>query len=488
MKLTPSIPTLIISALLIAVSSADEPPNLVFLFTDDQSFNTLGCYGNPDVKTPHIDQLAIDGIAFDRHYDTTAICMASRANVMTGMFEYKTGCNFEHGPLLREHWQKSYPILLREAGYRTAFAGKFGFEVADKPDSKGELPEADFDQWGGGPGQTHYATARNRSMAKYAAEFPHSSRSYGAFGRDFIRTAAAADQPYCLSISFKAPHQPATPDPLDNHVYAGKTFSRPANYGRENGEHFALQSREGRQYERFESWGYADNYDAVMALYHQQIYAVDVAVGMIREAIVESGEADNTVIIFTSDNGFFCGSHGYGSKVLPYEEASRVPLIMLDPRHENSGRQLRCKALTGNVDIAPTLLELAGLPIPDNIDGKSLVALYDDPTATTHESLPLINVWGPRACHSLGVVTADAKFIYWPWDKGDFEPTEEYYQLSSDPNELSNAIADPARAAGVNHLRTLYDAAVSHWQKHAVPYHNYQPFGKIFERRQASIK
>ena len=142
----------------------------------------------------------------------------------------------------------------------------------------------------------------------------------------------------------------------------GKPSRSPSNYGREHGEHFSKQSKQGRQYVRFEEWGYHDKYDEVMATYHQQIYAIDVAVGMIREALEEQGVADNTVIIYTSDNGFFCGSHGYGSKVLPYEEASRVPLIIYDPRHPNSGKQLRCDALTGNIDFAPTILKLAGLP------------------------------------------------------------------------------------------------------------------------------
>lgn len=107
-------------------------PNIIFLLSDDQSTYSMGCYGTPGAKTPNLDKLADDGIVFDNHYDTTAICMASRANVLTGMFEYKTGCNFEHGDLLREHWLKSYPMLLRKAGYRTAFAGKLGIEVTDE--------------------------------------------------------------------------------------------------------------------------------------------------------------------------------------------------------------------------------------------------------------------------------------------------------------------------------------------------------------------
>ena len=105
--------------LLSATVANAAKPNIVFLMSDDQSTYTMGCYGNPDVQTPNLDRLAADGMAFDNHYNTTAICMASRANVMTGMYEYKTGCNFSHGEMLTAIWKKSYPMLLREAGYMT---------------------------------------------------------------------------------------------------------------------------------------------------------------------------------------------------------------------------------------------------------------------------------------------------------------------------------------------------------------------------------
>lgn len=467
-----------------SVDAADKRPNIIFLMADDQSTYSMGCYGTPKAKTPNLDQLAQDGIIFDHHYDTTAICMASRANVMTGLYEYRTGCNFEHGPMMQNTWQNSYPMLLRNAGYTTAFAGKFGFEVKDSPDAKGkgDLPEGDFDRWGGGPGQTAYETKKNRSMAKYAKEYPHSTLSYGAFGRDFVRDSSKGDKPFCLSISFKAPHQPVTPDPRFDDVYAGESFTKPANYGRENGEHFSMQSRQGRQYERFVSWHYSDKYDEVMAKYYQQIYAIDVAVGMIREALAEAGSAENTVIIYTSDNGFMCGSHGYGSKVLPYEESSRVPLIMFDPRHSNSGKKLRSDALTGNVDFAPTILELAGVDAPAGLDGRSLVRLYEDPKAAVHDSLPLINVWGPKEMHSLGIVTKDWKYIFWTYAEGDFQPTEELYNLEDDPLELKNVAADASQTASLKQMQELYDRHIAAWNVLAVPYNNYQKYATIFDR------
>ncbi len=479
-----------LSVLLVAVlraelaTSADQRPNIIFLMADDQATYSMGCYGAPEARTPNLDQLAKEGIVFDNHYDTTAICMASRANVMTGLYEYRTGCNFEHGPMMQDIWKQSYPVLLRDAGYTTAFAGKFGFEVKESPNAagKGEMPEGDFDRWGGGPGQTSYATAKNKSMLKYAKEFPHSTLSYGEFGRDFVKNASKGEKPFCLSISFKAPHHPVTPDPRFDEIYAGMTFTRPANYGRQNGEHFSMQSRQGRQYERFFSWNYADKYDAVMAKYYQQIYAIDVAVGMIRDALVEAGTSENTVIIYTSDNGFMCGSHGYGSKVIPYEESSRVPLIMFDPRHESSGKKFRSDALTGNVDFAPTILNLAGVAIPNGLSGRSLLPLYDNPEAAIHHSLPLINVWGPKEVHSLGVVTKEQKYIFWSYAEGEFQPTEELYDLGSDPLELKNLAADASQTVALKEMRTVYDQHIAAWKVLAVPYNNYQKFATIFDR------
>lgn len=462
--------------------AADGRPNIIFLMSDDQTTYSMGCYGTPGVKTPNLDRLAADGIIFDSHYDTTAICMASRANVMTGMFEYKTGCNFEHGAMMKNIWGRSYPMLLRQKGYMTAFAGKFGFEVTNRPGRKGVLPESDFDHWGGGPSQTYYQTKRNKSMAKYAKKYPHSTLSYAAFSADVIRDAAENNKTFCLSISFKAPHRPVSPDPQFDHIYAGATFTKPANYGREHGTYFSEQSRQGRQYERFDSWNYSDKYDEVMAKYYQQIYAIDVAVGRIRESLAKHKLTDNTVIIYTSDNGFLCGSHGYGSKVLPYEEASRVPLIMFDPRHKNSGKQLRCDALTGNVDFAPTILTLAGLPVPDNMDGQNLMTLYDNPKAAIHETLPLINVWGPRKVHSLSVVTKDWKYIYWPYAAGDFKATEELYNTTRDPLELKNLMTDPKSVPSLEKMRRLYDQTHAAWKSERVPHHDYKKYDVIFDR------
>ncbi len=461
------------SALLAAETGPERRPNIVFLLADDQCAYSVGCYGNKDVRTPNMDKLGHEGVIFDNHYVTTSICMASRASIATGMYEYKHGCNFGRGGLEPSTWQQSYPMLLRKAGYFTGFAGKFGMGGVNTPDDS-------FDVWGGGPGQTAYTTAKNKSMVQYARKYPHSTLSYGAFGQDFIKSAVKSDKPFCLSISFKAPHKPATPDPRFDGIYDGIDFTKPANHGRANGEHLSPQSKRGRQYERGISWGYESEYNDAMRPYHQQIYGIDVALGMIRQQLKRSGVADNTVIIYTSDNGYICGSHGYGSKVLPMEESARVPLMIHDPRHPSSGKKLRCGALTANIDFAPTILDLAGLPIPEDMDGKSLIGLLDNPQGEIRSTLALMNVWGIVPTYSHTVVTKQWKYTYW-WHAGDgMEPVEELFDMEKDRLEMHNLALSPEYKQALEMMRTEYDKELGLWKKHAVP--RYMTFAKLFDR------
>lgn len=459
------------------VGHEQVPPNIIFLMADDQNTFSMGCYGNPEVETPNMDRLANDGMIFDRHYDTTAICMGSRANVFTGMYEYKTGCNFVHGDMSEQIWSKSYPARLREAGYLTAFAGKFGIVV----DGKG-ICEDEFDFYGGAKGQTNYATSKNFSMKRFAKKYPHSTLSYGAFGKEVIRKSLEKKKPFCLSISFKAPHRPTTPDPRFDHVYQGKKFTKPANYGRRYGEHLSPQSKQGRQYERFESWGYDKNYDEVMATYYQQIYAIDFALGMIRDELKSQKIVENTVIIYTSDNGFICGSHGYGSKVLPMEESSRVPLIIFDPRVESSGKKVRCDRLTGNIDFAPTILELAGLEATENMDGRSLLPLLENPREGGHGSLALINTFPPAPTTCMSIVSGLFKYTYWWFENNEMKPTEELFNLKNDPLELTNLVQVPEHKKNLGMMRKNYDVQLKHWKKEAVKGNGYQKYITLFDR------
>lgn len=468
------------------LASKDSRPNIILLLTDDQAFTTIHAYGNPQVKTPNIDKLVEKGVSFRNNYATTSICMASRASIMTGMYEYKTGCNFMHGPLHQSKFERSYPVLLRKAGYYTGFAGKFGFAVtadtvkSEKDNTYDVLPVDQFDWWAGGVGQTSYVTAKNKYLASYAEKYPHSTRAYGAACCDFIRKAVKTGKPFCLSMSFKAGHRPNTPDPFFDDVYANTRWEKPANFGRENGRHLALQSKLGRQYiNMFRGFGYEKEYQETIRKYQQLIYGVDYAVGKIIEELERKGIADNTVIIFTSDNGYNCGAHGFGGKVLPYEEGSRTPLIIYDPRKGEKG--VWSSSLTANIDLAPTILELAGLAIPKNMDGKSLVPVIDNPDIKVREALPLIQAWGTAPSIALTIVNEDYKYLYWPFAENT-EASEELFYLKEDPMEMQNVIYDQEHREELEKMRSFYDKALINWQHEAVKDANYREFAVLYNR------
>ncbi|WP_139956970.1 sulfatase family protein [Flavicella sediminum] len=468
-------------------AQSDKRPNIIFLLSDDQTSIATGCYGNTQVVTPNMDNLASEGVQFMNHYNTTAICMSSRATIMTGMYEYKTGCNFMHGPLKPEKFENSYPLILRRAGYYTGFAGKFGFAVSDGDDwnesTNDALPTTAFDQWGGGPGQTNYQTAKNPCIASYAKKYPHSTRAYGAWAHDFIKSAKQSGKPFCMSISYKAPHLPFTPDRYFDYVYKNKKYKKPANYGAENATHLAPQAKTGRQYNAYDFWRDSEeNYQEAIQKYNQLIHGVDYSLGMIRKSLEELGVDENTIIIFTSDNGYSCGAHSFGGKVLPYEEASKSPLIIYDPRTaENKGVQR--DVVTGNIDMAPTILSYAGIKIPKNMDGEALQTLIVKPKKFGREAVTLTNMWGNDEIQEMAVVTKDWKYIYWQYADHRMEPTEELFHLGKDRLEMANLASNPAYKKQLKKMRSLYDKKLKHLAKHVVKEHDYPKYKILFDRK-----
>jgi arylsulfatase A-like enzyme len=462
-----------------------DKPNIIFLLTDDQASWSVG-YNNPEFLTPEIDKLAQQGVRFTRHYNTSAICMASRANIMTGKHEYKTGTNFMHGNMSREIFANSYPILLRKAGYYTGFVGKFGFETPPNksqglPKAYQNLPVDLFDVWYGGKKQTSFNTSKNHYIKKFADKYPHATSANGAAAIEFIEQAQQKKQPFMLSVSFKAPHAPVDPDPQFDKLFANRKYSRPENYWRSNGQHLALQAKLGRQYLTKDGFGFAPaTYNRRMAQYNQQIYGVDVVIGQIRASLAQLDLTDNTVIIFSSDNGYFNGNHGFSRKVLPYEESVSSPMIVLDPRkpeaHYNKVNQL-----TANIDIAPTILALAGVPKPSALDGKDIMMLSKDNALVNHQYLPLINVWGSAPAQGLAVVTTKWKYIYWFYGDG-VQPTEELFDLVNDAGEMLNLAKVVSHQPTLEQMRSYYDQQVVLWRDNAVSFNGYKPYAVLFDR------
>lgn len=473
---------------------AQEKPNIIFILVDDQSYLSAGFNGNDVIKTPNLDKLAGEGVVLDNYYNTTAICMASRAQIMTGMMEYKTATNFMHGSLSDAKFAKSYPMLLKDSGYEVSFAGKFGFPKTKETVTSSAhhdysiMAVDDFDVWRGGIGQTSYTTSENKYMVDYGDKYPHSTRAYGAWATDYIKSKEKNnDQPFCMSISFKAPHIPNKPDPFFDSVYEGVTFPYPENYGPENAKHLPEQARNGRQYlSIFDKYGYnTDKFQESVRNYYQLIYGVDYAVGMIVEALKESGLDKNTVIIYTSDNGYFLGAHGFAGKVLPYEEGAKAPFIFFDPRNKNMGKKLRSKSLAGNIDIAPTILDLAGISAPSNMDGKSILPIIDNSKKEIREFLPVVNMWGTIPTHAMSIQTEDYKYIYWPYEGHGMKSAEELYNKKNDSYEKVNLAENKRYRKVLKKMRVYYDEQMVILKNEGVDYNNYGWYKTYFDRNVA---
>jgi arylsulfatase A-like enzyme len=472
-----------------SVCTADERPNIIFLLTDDQRWDAAGFMGNTEIKTPHLDKLAADGMVFENHFNTTSICMPSRASIMTGKYEFITGVSFGRGNMKPEDWARTYPMLLREAGYYTGFAGKLGFDVDFADKKKGDkysvLPVNDFDKWGGWPKQGSYTTQRNQYLKKYADEYPHVTRALGAFAQDFIRDSVKQEKPFCLSISFKAPHSPKTADPIWDDLYEGVTFSKAANFGLEHTAHLAPQSSLGRQrLELWDEYSTPDNYQKNLSTYYRQIYGVDYAVGMIREELERLGLADDTIIIYTSDNGYFLGSHGFGGKVLPYEDGTHVPMVIFDPRNTTSHGK-RAAGITSGIDIAPTILTYAGINVPENMNGENLQPIMNNPKTRVRDQLLQIQVWNQQRndiIGSLGVVTEKYRYTYWYYANDEMQPTEELFDRINDRHETRNLAVNPEHRETLEAMRKLYDTNLETWKALRTDQYGYDTYDRIADR------
>jgi arylsulfatase A-like enzyme len=386
----------------------------------------------------------------------------------------------------RRIFANSYPVQLRQAGYFTGFAGKIGFVIEGE---KFKAFEKEFDVWAGGPGQTKYRTDKNKGIAKYADRYPHCSRAYGAWAQDFLKAAKQSGKPFCMSVSFKAPHLPFEPDPIDLKLYESKkVFTRPLNYGVENGKHLSVQVHTSRAATGYREW--VNDYDNTARLYYALITGVDAAVAMIREELARDGLDKNTVIIFTSDNGYNSGSHGFGDKVIPYEEGSKAPLIIYDPRLPKEYGGKVCNAVTSNVDATATIFALSGVPAPEGNDGKSLLPLLTNPAGRVRDWLPLFNFWGIQSAQSLAVVSPEWKYIYWYYGgHGErrfsglqMKPTEELFHLSKDRIEMVNIAKGSEFAAELEKARAAYDAELVAMKAKVIKGHGYEPYPVLFDR------
>lgn len=448
---TKTLLTIIVLLMSARAAVAASRPNLVFILTDDQRNDTLGCAGHPIVKTPVIDSLAARGVRFRNAFVTTSICAASRASLLTGLYERSHGYTFGTLPIAKALTDRSYPALLRQAGYRTGFVGKFGVGVT------GNAKEEMFDYF--------HPLNRNPYFKKQKdGSLRHLTEIAGDRAIEFI-DAQSSERPFCLSVSFNASHAedsdkadhfpwPKAVDGMYEDVPIPQPrFSDPAIYAGHPG--FLKRSINRERF--FWRWNAPEKYQDNMRAYFRMLSGIDRVVGRVLDSLAQRGLADNTVIVYSGDNGYYMGQRGFAGKWSHYEESLRVPLIIYDPRPESGRRGRILDPMALNIDIPATLLDYAGVTLPDSYQGQSLVAWVQGKTQANWRNdffcEHLMNV-GERIPKWEGV--RSERYVYARY----FEQTPVYeylHDLDTDPDQLTNLIGDSAHAAALHSMRKRTD-------------------------------
>lgn len=429
-------------------------PNVVFVITDDQRWDSLGATGHPFARTPHIDRLAREGALFRNFFTTTPLCSPSRASFLTGQYAHRHRVvnNDRLGQDVISHTLETFPRRLREAGYETAFIGKWhmGFDDSRRPG---------FDHWISFKGQGTYldpvvnVDGRQLQLDGYMTDWLN-RRALEFVGRR--RT-----KPFLLYLSHKALHVPYLPARRHESLYAGAKYVPPASAGedlagkpvlRREVEPVEWPAAEGVAPEPPESRrGRGRDRDSVVRDQQRTLAAVDEGVGQLVRALGRRGQLDNTVFIFTSDNGYLLGEHGqFDNKRFAYEESIRVPFILRYPKLAAAGTTVNELAL--NIDVAPTLLEIARAEPLEEAQGRSLVPLLRGERAGWRESFLaeyFLEKVAPRAPSWQAVRTTRWKYIRYTALDG----MDELYDLESDPAETRNLAGDPAAREHLARMR-----------------------------------
>jgi arylsulfatase A-like enzyme len=441
----------------LAAEIAAQPPNILFLFTDDQQADTIAALGNPNIHTPHIDSLVKSGLTFSNAYimggSSPAVCSPSRASLLTGL----TLWNLENQGMWRfeiSDRQTTLPELFRQAGYTTFATGKNepgqsghfarAYSAAAKvlfrgmTNDQSVLPLHSFCP----DGDYHNRHAVNHTGT-------HSAELYAEACIRFLQAQAAADKPFYAYVSFQTPHDPRQAPAEYRALYPDAQMPLPSSFlpshPFDNGmlsirdERLAATPRTPEAIRRH------------LADYYATITHTDAQIGRILQALEENGLRDETLIVFASDNGLALGRHGLMGKQNVYEHSTRVPLIIAGPGIPlGEIRDQLCYLF----DIYPTLCELAGLAIPDHVEFISLMSSIDDPAAAHRDHLYFAFMAWQRA-----IRTTRHKLIEYCVDGVRHT---QLFDLVDDPDELHNLATLPAHRETLVGLRSLLEQERQH--------------------------
>ncbi len=424
--------------------AVDGPMNIVVLFADDWRHDTLGVAGNPIVKTPSIDELARQGTRFTHNCVTTSICGVSRATLFTGQWMSRHGN--EAFQAFKTPWDETYPGLLRNHGYHVGHIGKW---------HNGKFPAEQYD-FGKSYAGTHWINEPDGSKI-------HVTKKNENDAMQFLATRPR-DKPFCLTLAFFATHAEDAnplqylPQPSSMKWYEDVTIPVAVNATDESfnrlPEFIANEKNEGRNrwHWRFDS---PEKHQTMMKNYYRLATEVDAVCGKVVAELEKQGVLDNTLVIFTTDNGYYHAEHGLADKWYPHQESIRVPLVVVDPRLPESERGQTRDEFTLNVDLAPTILSAAAITAPATMQGRDISELYladarpewrdeffyEHATIKDKSFIP----------SSQALVRKDWKYFYWP----EFD-REQLFDLVKDPIEENDLVADPQHAGRLAEMRERF--------------------------------
>ena len=437
-----------------------EQPNIIFVVADDHAVRGLSCYGGRILDTPNLDRIAEEGVRFENCFVTNSVCSASRASMLTGKYSHKNGVkkNVFLGRQRRfDGSQMTAPKKLQDAGYTTIHIGKWHL---------GGHPRG-FDYWKRLPAQGRYTNPTFLEKPKKRWR-PKRTRENG-YVTDILteETVDAIEQhrgdgPFYLQCWHKAPHRKWVPEKRHENLFEGETLPPPPTFNDDYHSRSSAAKRARMRIADMPDWrheqpkGLTDeeskhwNYQRYIKNYLRTVKALDESVGRLLDYLDETGLAENTLVAYTSDNGMFMGEHGYYDKRFMYEEAIRIPLLMRYPSMIESGTSE--ERVVRNIDFAPTFMDLAGIEVPEEVQGRSLRPLltqqedpnWDEPLYYHYYEYPL-----PHRVHRhYGIRTDRYKLIYYyridEW---------ELFDLQRDPDELRNVVDDDRYADVVSTLK-----------------------------------
>ncbi|MDZ7619839.1 MAG: sulfatase-like hydrolase/transferase, partial [Patescibacteria group bacterium] len=430
-------------------------PNIVFFFADDQTTSELGCYGHPIVQTPNIDSLADGGVRFRNAFVSQSICWVSRTNILTGLTARSYGTPDDPDQTRADAAQTLYTDLLREHGYRTGFFGKWHAKMPP-----GYKPADHFDQFESIFRDPFYKQQPDGSLR-------HETDLIVDRGIDFVQRHPK-DKPFALNLWFNACHAedgdrrpglhfawPQSADGMyDNVEMPPPRLNDPAIFG-DLPDFFQTSITRERYFWR---WNTAQKYETNLRAYFRMVSGIDAAIGRFMKALDDAGLKENTIIVYSADNGFHMGNRGLAGKWSHFEESLRVPLVICDPRVPASERGKVTDALALNLDLPSTFLDWADVPVPRHYQGRSLRPIVDDGlpadwrTETFHEHFAVRN----RIPAWEGLRNERYKYARY------FDHDHEFlYDLKNDPDELVNLASDPAHAAALKAMRERTVAVVA---------------------------